>query len=187
MVQLYIVRHGETEWSKSGRYTSYSDIDLTEKGVEDALLLRNKLPDPSEFGLVLASPRLRARRTAELAGFEHYEIDDDLAEWNYGRYEGRTSAEVREKVPGWRIWKYAVPDGESKNEVVERLARVVDRVRYSDADKAICFAHGHSLRVLALTWLGISVAHGDSFPLQTASLSILGYEKESPAILQWNG
>ena len=185
MTELYIVRHGETEWSKSGRHTSFTDLDLTDHGIEEAKRLRGLL-DPSEFDLVLSSPRLRARRTAELAGFPDVEIDEDLMEWNYGDYEGRTSVQIRKQVPGWRIWTHHIPGGEQHGEVMERLGRVAERIRYSEVDKAICFAHGHSLRVLALSWLNIDISRGASFPLKTGSVSILGYEKESPAILRWN-
>jgi len=185
MTELYLVRHGETEWSKSGRHTSVTDLDLTDEGVRQAQALRSQL-DPGDFGLVLCSPRLRARRTAALAGFTDPVIDDNLAEWFYGDYEGRTSEEIRREVPGWRIWNSPMPGGETKVHVIARLSEVVTRVREAGVEKAICFAHGHSLRVLALCWLDIDIARGQSFPLRTGSVSIVGYEKESPAIVRWN-
>ncbi len=185
MTELYLVRHGETDWSRSGRHTSVTDVDLTDEGVRQAEALRETL-DPAGFGLVLSSPRLRARRTAALAGFDDPVIDDNLAEWFYGDYEGRTSDEIRHEVPGWRIWTSAMPGGETKVAVIARLTEVVNRVRQSGVDRAICFAHGHSLRVLALCWLDIDIARGQSFPLRTGSVSIVGYEKESPAIVRWN-
>lgn len=185
MTQLYLVRHGETEWSKSGQHTSVTDLDLTAHGVEEAEALRHKL-DPSEFGLVLSSPRLRARRTAELAGFSDYEVDENLAEWSYGEYEGITSKQIREQVPGWRIWTHSMPGGETKTQVINRLTQVVQRVRDSGVDKAICFSHGHASRVLALCWLDIDIARGQSFPLNTGAVCVLGQEKESPAIIRWN-
>ncbi len=185
MSLLYIVRHGETAWSKSGQHTSYTDLDLTDHGVEEALSLREKL-NPADFGLVLSSPRLRARRTAELAGFDNVTVDDRLQEWNYGDYEGKTSAEIRSMQPGWRIWTQAMPKGETKVQIITRMTEIVNLVRASGVDKAICFGHGHASRVLALCWLDIDIARGQSFPLKTASVSIVGYEKESPAILQWN-
>ena len=185
MTLLYLVRHGQTEWSKSGQHTSITDLDLTDAGVAQAESLHSRL-DPAEFGLVLSSPRLRARRTAELAGFTDYEIEDDLAEWYYGDFEGMTSAQIREKHHGWRIWFNGCPSGESADEVRARLTRVVARVRASGVDKAICFAHGHSLRVLALCWLDFPLIFGQSFPLDVSSLSVLGREKESPAVLRWN-
>lgn len=185
MTELYLVRHGETEWSKSGRHTSVTDLDLTDEGVRQAEAVRPKLAG-LDFGLVLCSPRLRARRTAALAGFPGAIVDENLVEWNYGAYEGRTSDEIRAEVPGWRIWNSPIPGGETKVQVIARLSEVVTRVRSAGVDRALCFAHGHSLRVLALCWLDIDIARGQSFPLQTGSLSIVGYEKESPAIVRWN-
>lgn len=185
MTVLYLVRHGETEWSRTGRHTSVTDLDLTEHGVEQAHALDDRL-DRDDFGLVLASPRLRARRTAELAGFGDHEVDDDLVEWNYGRYEGLTSDEIRQHDPGWRIWFNGCPDGETDQHVRARLTRVVARVRESGVEQAICFAHGHALRVLALAWLDFPIIFGQSFPLDVATISVLGREKESAAVLRWN-
>lgn len=186
MTLLYLVRHGQTEWSKSGQHTSYTDLDLTEQGEEQARALRTRL-DPSEFGLVLASPRLRARRTAELAGFTEPEVTDDLQELNYGDYEGKTSEDIRTNHhPGWRLWFNGVPNGETADQVRERLTRVVHRVRASGVDKAICFGHGHASRVLALCWMDFPLIFGQAFPVEVASISILGREKESWAMLRWN-
>lgn len=183
--ELWLVRHGQTEWSRSGQHTSVTDLDLLDDGVRQAEALRDRL-DPADFGLVLSSPRRRALRTAELAGFSDVEVDEDLAEWAYGDYEGRTSAEIREEVPDWRIWTHPVPGGETQAEVMARLARVVRRVRGSGVERALVFGHGHSLRVLALSWLEFDISRGQSFPLETATVSVLGYEKESPAIRRWN-
>ncbi len=185
MTLLYLVRHGQTEWSRTGRHTSVTDLDLTETGVAQATALRARL-DPADFQLVLTSPRLRARRTAELAGFGEAEVDEDLAEWFYGDYEGLTSPQIREQHPGWRIWFNGARGGETADEVRARLTRVVARVRASGVERAICFAHGHALRVLALCWLDFPIIFGQSFPLEVASVSVLGREKESPAILRWN-
>ncbi len=185
MTLLYLVRHGETEWSRNGRHTSVTDLDLTERGVRQASGLSRRL-DPAEFGLVLASPRRRAQRTAQLAGFTDARTDDDLAEWFYGDYEGLTSAQIREREPGWRIWFTGCPGGESVDHVRARLTRVVARVRESGVERAICFGHGHALRVLTLAWLDYPVIFGQSFPLDTATISVLGREKESPAVLRWN-
>ncbi|MCL2317080.1 MAG: histidine phosphatase family protein [Actinomycetia bacterium] len=185
MTDLYLVRHGETEWSLSGQHTSVTDLDLTENGKTQAASLRGVL-DPSTFDLVLCSPRKRAQETARLAGFTNYTIEEDLAEWYYGDVEGRTSEQVRRLVPGWRIWTSHVPGGEQASEVVERLSRVMNKVRFSGAERAICFGHGHALRVLAMCWVGIDIAHGAAFPLQTATICHLGYEKESPALVRWN-
>ena len=185
MTLLYLVRHGQTEWSKSGQHTSFTDLDLTEHGVKQATALRERL-DPSEFGLVLTSRRMRARKSAELAGFTDYEVTDDLQEWNYGDYEGKTSAQIREDHHGWRLWFNGVPNGETADQVRERLTRVVHRVRASGVDKAICFGHGHASRVLALCWMDFPLIFGQAFPLEVASISILGHEKESWAMLRWN-
>ena len=186
MTTLYLVRHGETSWSKSGQHTSYTDLDLTPHGVEQALSLREQL-DPADFGLVLSSPRRRARRTAELAGFTNLEITDDLVEWNYGDYEGLTSDQIRSEYhPGWRLWFNGPRGGETADQVRARLTRVVQRVRDSGVERAVCFSHGHALRVLALCWLDFPLIFGQAFPVETASVSILGREKESWAVLRWN-
>ncbi len=185
MTELYLVRHGQTEWSANGRHTSVTDLDLTERGVEQATSLHTRL-NPADFGLVLSSPRLRARRTAELAGFDNVEIDEDLAEWFYGDLEGLTSKQIREVHHGWRIWFNGCPGGESADQVRARLTRVMTRVRDSGVDNAICFAHGHALRVLALCWLDFPLVFGQSFPVEVASVSVLGHEKESPAVIRWN-
>ncbi len=185
MTVLYLVRHGQTEWSQTGRHTSVTDLDLTPEGEEQARSLRARL-DPDDFGLVLSSPRLRARRTAELAGFADYQIDPDLAEWDYGDFEGLTSEEIRQQWPGWRIWFNGCRGGEGSEEVRARLTRVAARVRASGVERAICFGHGHASRVLALCWLDFPIIFGQSFPLEVASVSVLGREKESPAVLRWN-
>ena len=188
MTELYVVRHGETEWSANGRHTSVTDLPLTARGKQQATALVGHL-DPTGFGLVLSSPRRRARDTAELAGFtgEHEpQVDEDLAEWAYGDYEGLTSPEIHEEVPGWTIWSHPVPGGESAEQVAARLDRVVQRVRDSDVERAICFAHGHSLRALAMRWLGFDLALGVHFPLDTSTVSVLGEEKGQPALERWN-
>lgn len=185
MTQLYLVRHGQTEWSMTGRHTSTTELDLTDVGVEQAASLRGRLRR-EDFDLVLSSPRLRARRTAELAGFGDYEVDEDLAEWNYGDFEGLTAHQIRQQWHGWRIWFNGAEGGESAEQVRARLTRVVTRVRESGAERAICFGHGHASRVLALCWLDFPIIFGQSFPLEVASISVLGREKESPAVIRWN-
>jgi probable phosphoglycerate mutase len=188
MTELYVVRHGETEWSKNGKHTSVTDLPLTEHGVEQAKALRGHL-DPARFQLVLSSPRTRARTTAEIAGFTGASepvLDPDLAEWAYGEYEGRTSEEIHETVPGWTIWSGAVPGGESADAVAERLDRVVARVRDSGVERAICFGHGHALRALTMRWLGFDLSLGVHFPLDTSTVSVLGEEKGEPALERWN-
>jgi broad specificity phosphatase PhoE len=188
MTQLFLVRHGETEWSRSGQHTSVTDLPLTERGEAQARALAGHL-DPAEFGLVLSSPRQRAVRTAELAGFTgpaEPRLDEDLAEWFYGDYEGRTSDEIHQTVPGWTIWTHPVPGGESHDQVTVRLDRVVDRLRASGVERAICFGHGHALRALTLRWLEFDVAYGVHFPLDTGTVSVLGSEKDQPALQRWN-
>ena len=185
MTELYLVRHGETAWSRAGRHTSVTDLDLTDAGIRQAESLRERL-DPAAFDLALTSPRLRARRTGALAGFPHAAVEEELAEWYYGEFEGLTTTQIRERVPGWRIWFNGCPGGESAVDVRARLTRVVAQVRASGVERAICFAHGHALRVLALCWLDFPIAFGQSFPLGVASVSVLGWEKESPALVRWN-
>lgn len=182
--ELWVVRHGETEWSRDGRHTSTTDLDLTDEGTEVARGLAGRLAD-QHFDLVLSSPRLRARRTAELAGFTDVETTEDLAEWDYGDYEGRTTPEIREDVPDWTIWSHPSPGGESAEEVSARLDRVVQRVRASGG-RVIVFSHGHASRVLAARWLGLPATSGRHFVLGTATLSTLAWERESPAVARWN-
>jgi broad specificity phosphatase PhoE len=181
--ELWVVRHGETEWSRDGKHTSITDLALTEVGEAAALELAPRLAEV-EFDLVLTSPRRRARRTAELAGFADAEVDEDLVEWAYGDYEGVTTAEIRESVPGWTVWTHPTPGGESADEVSARLDRVVARTR--GHDRALVFAHGHSLRVLTARWLEQSAAEGRFFRLDTSTVSVLGFEREHPALLRWN-
>jgi broad specificity phosphatase PhoE len=186
--EVWLVRHGETEWSRDHRHTSTTDLPLTAVGEEVARSLAPRLKEV-DFGLVLCSPRLRARRSAELAGFASPELAPDLAEWNYGSYEGITTAEIRETDPGWTVWTHASPGGETPEEVALRLDRVVARVR-AHALKAIgptlLFGHGHALRALTARWLGLPVTEGRLFRLDTATVSVLGYERDQPVIVRWN-
>jgi broad specificity phosphatase PhoE len=188
MTQLFLVRHGETEWSKSGKHTSVTDLPLTALGEEQARKLLGQL-EPADFGLVLSSPRRRAWVTAELAGFTGPyapQIDEDLVEWGYGDFEGLTSEEIRSLVPDWTIWTHPAPGGETAEQVAARLDRVVARVRASVVDQAICFGHGHALRALTMRWLEFDVARGVQFPLDTSTVSVLGEEKNRPALWKWN-
>ncbi len=182
--ELWVVRHGETEWSRNGKHTSTTDLPLTERGEEVATSLRERLAGV-DFDLVLSSPRQRARRTAELAGFTDVVADEDLAEWAYGEYEGITTDVIRETVPGWTVWSHPTPGGESPEEVATRLDRVLDRVRRHD--RVLVFGHGHALRALVARWIGRPVTEGRLFALDTSTLSILGYERETPVVVQWNG
>lgn len=184
--QVWLVRHGETEWSRSGQHTGRTDIDLTEHGVAQAIALRPMLAglDPV---LVLCSPRWRARRTAELAGLAVTAIDDDLSEWDYGDYEGLTSAEIRQRDPGWTVWTGRVPNGETAEQVGIRADRLWARVRPSlAAGPVVLFGHGHINRVLAARWLQLEVRRGGSFTLGTAAPCRLGVEHRAPVIVQWN-
>ncbi len=182
--ELWLVRHGETEWSRDGRHTSVTDLDLTEPGVDVARTLRERLAG-SSFDLVLSSPRLRARRTAELAGFGDVELDEDLAEWDYGDYEGVTTATIRETVPGWTVWTHPTPGGETADQVTARLDRVLARARDAGG-RVLVFGHGHSLRALAARWIQQPVADGRFFKLDTATVSTLGFERDFPVVLRWN-
>ena len=182
--ELWLVRHGETEWSRDGRHTSTTDLPLTPVGEEAALALAPRLGEV-EFDLVLTSPRRRARRTAELAGFSRPEPDEDLVEWAYGDYEGISTAEIRESVPGWSVWTHPSPGGESAADVSARLDRVVERARAVEG-RTLVFAHGHSLRVLTARWLEQPAEEGRFFKLDTSTVSVLGFERETPVLLRWN-
>lgn len=182
--EVWLVRHGETEWSRDHRHTSVTDLPLTEHGVEVARALADRLADTS-FDLVLTSPRQRARRTAELAGFADAQVEDDLVEWAYGDYEGITTAEIRETVPGWTVWSHPVPGGETAEEVSDRLDRVVAKIR-AQRGRALVFGHGHALRAFAARWIAEPVADGRHLRLDTGTASVLGYERENPVILRWN-
>ncbi|UMG91722.1 histidine phosphatase family protein [Nocardioides sp. TF02-7] len=182
--ELWLVRHGPTEWSRAGRHTSVTDLPLLPDGEDDATSLAPRLADAG-FDLVLTSPRERARRTAALAGFPDAEVDDDLVEWAYGDYEGLTTAQIRESVPGWTVWSHPSPGGEPAAAVAERCDRVVARARA--AGRTLAFAHGHSLRVVAARWLGLAPQDGRLFRLDTATVSVLGHERETPVVLRWNG
>ncbi len=182
--ELWLVRHGETAWSRDGRHTSTTDLDLTENGVDVACALKERLAGTS-FDRVLSSPLLRARRTAELAGFGSPETSDDLVEWDYGDYEGITTAEIRDTVPGWTVWTHPTPGGETADEVTERLDRVVSGIR-EQGGRTLLFGHGHSLRALAARWIEQPVDEGRFFKLDTATVSTLGYERDFPVVLRWN-
>lgn len=182
--EVWLVRHGETEWSRDHRHTSVTDVPLTEIGVKVAGTLRDRLAGVA-FDQVLTSPRQRARDTAELAGFADPRVDEDLVEWAYGDYEGITTAEIRETVPGWTVWTHPVPRGETPDQVTQRLDRVVTRLR-NDGGRVLIFGHGHALRALAARWIGQPVEEGRFLRLDTATVSVLGYERETPVLLRWN-
>ncbi|MGZ5371819.1 histidine phosphatase family protein [Aeromicrobium sp.] len=161
-----------------------TDLDLTESGSASARALAVPLAG-IDFVQVLTSPRRRARVTAELAGFSEAIVDDDLTEWAYGDYEGLTTTEIREMVPGWSVWTHPSPGGETARQVGERLDHIVARTRAADG-KTLVFAHGHSLRVLAARWLGLDVTDGRIFDLDTATISVLGVDRGTPVVSRWN-
>jgi len=181
---VWLVRHGATEWSVAGRHTSTTELSLTAAGEDAARSLAPRLAEGS-FALVLTSPRERARRTAELAGFASAEVDEDLAEWAYGSYEGITTDEIRETVPGWTVWTQPCPGGETADQVSARLDRVVARCRATDGD-ALLFGHAHALRALTARWLRLPVSEGRLLRLDTGTISGLGHEREDPVVLRWN-
>jgi broad specificity phosphatase PhoE len=183
--EIYLVRHGETEWSLSGQHTGIADIPLTERGRKVAKRFQPVLATET-FALVLTSPLQRARETCELAGLgERAEIDRDLMEWNYGEYEGLTPEQIHAKSPGWMIFRHGCPGGESPEQVGARVDRVIARVRALGGPVAL-FAHGHVLRVFAARWLGLPAASGCHFLLDTATLSVLGTYRGIPAVKRWN-
>jgi broad specificity phosphatase PhoE len=181
--QVYLLRHGATEWSESGKHTGTTDVPLTEEG-EAAARAAGEVLKKVEFALVLSSPLTRARRTAELAGFEP-ELDDDLHEWNYGEYEGRTTPEIREEVPEWTIFRNGAPGGEVAGEVAARVDRVLERVRGIEGN-VLLVGHGHQLRTLGARWLDQAPEDGRLYKLSTAAICVLGYEREAPVIERWN-
>lgn len=182
--ELWIVRHGETEWSSAGRHTSTTEVPLTTGGEDAARALAPRLAG-TWFDVVLTSPRERARRTAELAGFPAARVEDDLVEWDYGEYEGLTTEEIRRTDPGWTIWSRPCPGGESEEAIARRLDRVVGTAR-AQGGRTLVFGHGHASRALAMRWLGLSVTGGRLFILDPATISVLAHEHESPAVARWN-
>ncbi|HXN01865.1 MAG TPA: histidine phosphatase family protein [Candidatus Dormibacteraeota bacterium] len=182
---VVLVRHGETEWSRDGRHTGRTDIPLTEEGRRQAAELTATL-GARQFALVLSSPLQRALETCRLAGYgARALVRPELMEWDYGRYEGRTSRQIVAENPGWSLWRDGGPDGETPADVGRRVDRVIAEVRRVAGDVLI-FAHGHVLRVLAARWLGEPPGGGRHYALQTAALSVLGYEHEDPVISRWN-
>ena len=183
--ELWLIRHGETEWSLTGAHTGRTDLPLTARGQQRAALIGCYLKGRL-FSLVLASPLERARETCRLAGYgDVARIDPDLQEWDYGAYEGRTTADIRKDAPDWSLWEAGVPGGETINMVAERALRVIACAEDAGGSVAL-FAHGHILRVLTACWLGLPAATGRLFALGTASLSVLGHERETKVISRWN-
>jgi broad specificity phosphatase PhoE len=186
MRELWLVRHGETEWSRTGAHTGRTDIPLTAAGRANAAAVGRYLAG-RRFDLVLVSPLQRARETCRIAGYENSLIDTDLSEWNYGDYEGRTTQQIQAERPGWSLWTDGVLNGETVAQVGARAERVIARALAvaGEGDVAL-FAHGHILRILTATWLGLPPEGGRLFALGTASVSTLGYEHETQVITRWN-
>ena len=184
MARLVLIRHGETEWSASGRHTSVTDVPLVEAGRRHAEGLRERLAG-RDFALVLTSPRARARETAALAGYGGAIVDEDLVEFDYGEYEGRTTPDIRVERPGWSVWADGAPGGETAAQVGARADRVIERALAAEDDVAV-FAHGHLLRILAARWIELPAAYGGHLALDTGSVSELGFERERRAIWLWN-
>ncbi|WP_073387011.1 histidine phosphatase family protein [Jatrophihabitans endophyticus] len=184
--EVWLVRHGETEWSKSGQHTGTTDIPLTEDGERQAAALRALLADVDPV-LVLASPRSRAVETARLAGLTVDETVEDLGEWNYGDYEGRTTPDIRREVPGWTIWSHGCPGGEAPAQVQARADRVLRRVAERVGDgPVVLVGHGHFSRALGARWIGLPVTGGANLLLSTATTSVLGAQYGTPTLRYWN-
>ena len=184
--ELWLVRHGETEWSLSGKHTSRTDLALTEHGRKRAEELRDFLAEV-KFDAVFTSPMRRARETCEIAGFGDVAVvDEGLKEWDYGVYEGKTTAEIRAEIPGWSVWKDEIVGGETVEHVGERADGVIARALAAGEGKVALFAHAHILRILAARWLGLAAVEGQLFALGTGSVSVLGWERETRVIESWN-
>ena len=183
--RVYLLRHGETEWSLNGRHTGVTDVPLTENGRISARRLEPILAKET-FALVLTSPLCRARETCELAGLgAQANVEPDVVEWNYGEYEGLTTHQIRLTRPGWSVFRDGCPGGETPEQIGARADRVLIKVHASEGNVAL-FAHGHILRVLAARWIHLSASYCEHFLLDTATLNVLGYYRESPAFKIWN-
>jgi broad specificity phosphatase PhoE len=181
---VWLIRHGETEWSTQGKHTGSTDVPLTERGEQNAARLRDRLAHVA-FHVVLTSPLQRARHTADLAGFPDAEPTPDLVEWDYGDYEGRTSVAVHEERPDWYLWTDGAPGGESPTDVIARVDRVIARCR-SAGGRCLLFAHGHVLRSLAARWVDQPIELGAHLDLETARISVLADDRGIPTIERWN-
>jgi len=183
--RAWLIRHGETEWARDGRHTGRTDVPLTELGRSQAVAAGRKIAGQA-FAEVFSSPLSRALDTARIAGFgERVEIIDDLREWDYGDDEGRTTPEIQADRAGWSIWGEGPLNGETVDAVGTRADRVIARIRAASGD-VLCFAHGHVLRILAARWLELPAVDGRLFALSTATVSVLGWEREAPVIQRWN-
>jgi broad specificity phosphatase PhoE len=184
-VEVVLVRHGETEWSRSGQHTGRTDVPLTEAGARNAELLAPRL-ERRRFAVVFTSPLSRAAETCRLAGLgEGAQVREELLEWDYGEYEGLTTPQIREARPGWLLWRDGCPGGEDARQVGRRVDTLIAELRGLDADVAL-FSHGHVLRVLAARWVGLPPEAGGLLALSTGTISVLGYEREAAVIRLWN-
>jgi broad specificity phosphatase PhoE len=185
--ELWLIRHGETEWSASGRHTSRTDIPLTDVGRQRAVKLREYLKGVT-FAKVLVSPMQRARETCAIAGFGDVAVvDEGLKEWDYGVYEGKTTREIQAEIPGWSVWKNEIVGGETVEQVGARADGVITRaLAAGEGGKVALFAHAHILRILAARWVGLEARGGELFALGTGSVSVLGWERETRVIERWN-
>jgi broad specificity phosphatase PhoE len=183
--KIFLIRHGETEWSRSGQHTGRTDIPLTEEGRERARVIGQYVKGRA-FARVLTSPLLRAKETCSLAGLDSQaEAEPNLVEWDYGIYEGRTTLDIRKTDPCWSVWLSPIEGGEALEQVAARAKKVIDRAAAETGDVAL-FAHGHILRILAATWIGLPPITGRYLALDTATISILGYERQTRVIREWN-
>lgn len=182
--RVVLVRHGQTEWTITGQHTGRTDKPLTEIGRQQALALKGMLAGYS-FNTIFSSPLSRARETAMLAGYGPLEIDNDLMEWDYGIYDGRRTRDIRQNISAWSVWTHEIVEGESLEELGTRCDRVIARTDEIDGEVAL-FGHGHALRVLGARWIGQPPRAGGNLVLETASVSVLGWERENRAIIHWN-
>lgn len=184
-LELWLIRHGETAWSLSGAHTSRTDIPLTDRGRERARKIQEYLHGKT-FSMVLTSPLERARETCRIAGYgDAAQIDDDLREWNYGVYEGRTTKDIQKEIPGWSVWTNPIIDGETLDQVAERANRVIARAATKGGQVAL-FAHAHILRILAACWIQSPPVMGSRLALATGAVSVLGFEHQLRVITMWN-
>jgi len=183
MIEIYIIRHGETEWTRNGKHTGLSDIPLTELGEMQAASLGKRI-EKIKFSHVFLSPLERVKQTCAICGLDG-RVDKDLLEWDYGAYEGMTSKEILKAVPNWKIFTHGAPGGESIEDIIKRADRFIKKIKDLEG-KIIIFSSGHFLRTFTMRWLKIALENGTRFPLSTTSLSILGREKDMESIKLWN-
>ena len=183
--ELWLIRHGETEWSRNRRHTGRTDLPLTPEGEQAARALAPRL-DGVPFDLVLASPLMRARHTAELAGLSP-QLEPLAMEWDYGEYEGVTTAQIQERHPGWSVWTDPIPGGESLQQVADRARAVIARIRAAAPKRAVLVAHAHFLRILTADWIEQEPQLASRFNLEVATISVLGWDRGDPVIDRWNG